>query len=693
MTAGFTSVAFAPLIPWPLIAALALVALVPAGLGIVRRARGAWLRLIALTALALALANPELVREEREPLSDVAILLIDDSPSQQIAPRPEQGAAALKHVRERLARFPDLEVRELRLSAQPETGEDGAPEGTRLFGELARALAEVPRGRLAGVLAITDGQAHDAPASPAGFEIGAPVHVLLTGRRDETDRRLTITQASTYGIVGKSVEVTLRVEDTETGEPAATLRMKVGAGGSEELSVPVGRDHTIKIPIEHRGPIPVELEVASRPGELSLDNNRAVLTVNGVRDRLRVLLVSGQPHPGERTWRRLLKSDPSVDLVHFTILRPPEKDDFTPLEELALITFPTRELFQEKLNDFDLIIFDRYRLRGVLPTLYLEYTADYVRRGGAVLLSEGPEFAGNFSLFKTPLKSVLPAEPTGRVLDEGFRPRVSPTGRRHPVTANLPRGEGERPEWGRWFRQVDAQVLRGSVLMLGPEERPLLVLDRVDRGRVAILLSDQIWLWSRRFEGGGPQAELLRRLAHWLMKEPDLEEDTLSAEVQRGQMTITRRSLDDTDAPVTVTAPSGKSVSAALGHAEDGVGTATLAVSETGIYRLSDGSRTAFAAAGAAYPVELADARATEEKLAPVVAASGGKLAWIADGRLPDLRRYKPGRESAGVNWMGFRANGDYRVTGLSLVPLLPGLLVLALGLGALAFAWRREGR
>ena len=111
-----------------------------------------------------------------------------------------------------------------------------------------------------------------------------------------------------------------------------------------------------------------------------MQNNRAIAVIEGIRDRLRVLLVSGEPHPGERTWRNLLKADASVDLVHFTILRPPEKQDGTPIKELALIAFPTRELFVDKLDQFDLIIFDRYRRQAVLPMAYLHNVADYVPR-------------------------------------------------------------------------------------------------------------------------------------------------------------------------------------------------------------------------------------------------------------------------------------------------------------------------
>ena len=137
----------------------------------------------------------------------------------------------------------------------------------------------------------------------------------------------------------------------------------------------------------------VELEVAPIADELTTRNGKAVVAIEGVRDKLRVLLVSGEPHPGERMWRNLLKSDANVDLVHFTILRPPEKAvDGTPINELSLIAFPVADLFGRKIKDFDLIIFDRYSSQAILPRFYLDNIVAYVREGGALLMAEGPAF-------------------------------------------------------------------------------------------------------------------------------------------------------------------------------------------------------------------------------------------------------------------------------------------------------------
>ena len=668
---------------------LAAVGLGLAGVAMVKGGSGWALRALALAVLVAALANPLAVREEHEPLRDVALIVVDRTSSQGVGERRAETAAALKSIDEGLARFEDLEVRTIEIT------DDGAGDkGTRLFGDLAQAAGEIPRQRFAGAVLITDGQIHDVPAATP---VPGPVHVLLTGKPGESDRRLVIEQAPGYGIVGKEVTIRYRVEDRRAektkgfGANLARVRMRYDDNQEKIAQTPVGKSEQFTYTLDHAGPTVVELEVDTAAGELSTLNNRTLVNINGVRDRLRVLLVSGQPHAGERTWRNLLKSDPSVDLIHFTILRPPEKDDFTPLRELALIAFPIQELFETKLQEFDLIVFDRYVVRDVLPPSYLRNIVNFVKEGGALLLAVGPEFASLRSLYQTPLGKVMPAAPTGKVLERGFWPRLTDIGYRHPVTAGLPRNGTETPEWGRWFRQIEAVPKTGRVLMQGLDGKPLLLLDRIGKGRVAQILSDHIWLWARGFEGGGPQAELLRRLAHWLMKEPDLEEEGLKAEIRDGRLIVIRRSLQEETPEITVTTPSGMTRTLPL-EKDGGATRAVLDVKETGLYKVTDGTQTALATEGALNPLELQDLRASADRVLGVVKASGGGIHWIANG-VPELRRTRPGRDSAGHGWIGFIANKSFVVSGLAQVPLLPGFLVLILVMGGMMMAWYREGR
>jgi hypothetical protein len=691
---GQLSIGWAPLLPWPVVTALAVVALATVALAMWRRAPGVWWRAAAAAALVAALANPSLVKEQRAALDDVVLVVVDESPSQDIAPRPEQSEAALAHLTQALERLENTDVRVVRAGG---SGLGRDEQGTRLFTALRQGLSEVPRQRVAGVLMISDGQIHDVPETLEALGFDAPLHLLLTGQENEGDRRIAVTQAPRFGIVGRKQPLTIRIDDLPGAEPGglAQVEIRQDGGPPKVLQLPTGRESEVEFELSHRGPSVLEIEVAPGPRELSLANNRTAVQVNGVRDRLRVLLVSGEPHAGERAWRNILKSDPAVDLVHFTILRPPEKNDGTPIRELSLIAFPTRELFEVKLDEFDLIIFDRYRRRGVLPSIYLENIARYVEEGGALLEAVGPTFATPLSLFRTPLGRVLPGEPSGSILEQGYRPALTELGWRHPVTADLPEAgtdASKAPTWGRWFRQIEAHPNRGVVVMDGAEGRPLLILDRVGEGRVAQFLSDHMWLWSRGFEGGGPQAELLRRVAHWLMREPDLEEEDLRASVAGGQLEVVRRSLAEELPEIEVTLPSGERRSLALEPGRGGRASGLLPVTETGLYRVTDGLKTALAAVGPLNPIEFEDLRATAEPLTPVIEASGGAVVRVAGERLPSLRKIKPGRDRHGRGWIGVQAQGGYVVTGVLQVPLLPAVLVLLLVLGSALLAWWREG-
>jgi hypothetical protein len=684
-----TRLAFDPHIPLSLLAALIAAAVLITIFGLWRGARGTLMRGLAFAILLFALAGPILVKETRAPLPDVVAVVMDRSQSMGVGERQAQADAALAKLRQELRRQPNLVVRETSVTTTT-TGENN---GTQAFAALNNALADVPPSRIAGAIMITDGQVHDAPDK---LSTRTPLQVLITGNRGERDRKLTVTNAERFAIVGQSAQMVLRVDD-----------FGGGGGGNAEVSiavdgkklgtrvVQVGQDTSLKIPVTHEGENIVELAAAPGPSELTLQNNRAVVSISGVRDHLRVLLISGEPHAGERVWRNLLKSDPSVDLVHFTILRPPDKQDATPIEELSLIVFPTRELFLEKLKSFDLVIFDRYGEAGILPMAYFENIANYVEDGGALLVSSGPEFASDQSLYHTPLASVLPAQPSGEILAQKFKPLVTSIGLAHPVTRDLPGSNTDnspQPSWGPWYRMIGASNIAGQTVMSGPGNRPLLVLDQVKKGRVAELMSDQIWLWARGFEGGGPQAELLRRLAHWLMKEPELEAENLSASVVDGEMVVTRRTMAPAAQPVQMTMPSGRQLTIPLSKIEPGLWRGSVKVNELGLYRLTDGTMSAVTAAGPLNPKEVADMRATSDILEPLAKASGGSVHWLTDGAV-SVRRVAPAQTAHGSNWIGLRRNSAYRVTSLEQQPLLPAWAALLLVVGSLLLAWRIEGR
>lgn len=686
------SIELAPLLPTPALIAAGIAAALVIILCIVAKAPGRIWRIIAASFLMVLLLRPTLVSELREPLKDIAVVAVDRSPSTEIAGRSAQINQALSQLRERLKAYSKtLEIKEfdIRHDSVSDSG-----DGTLLYSRLAEAFADIPKDRAAGAIILSDGQVHDMPSSLDNAPIDVPVHLLLAGAPDMQDRRLVVVNAPAYGIVGKAVTVNLRVDDPSS-DSAVPARMIIRRDGKDflEKTLSTGKETPISITIEHGGPTVLEFIVERGPNELTVENNRAVLSINGVRDRLRVLLVSGEPHPGERTWRNFLKSDPSVDLVHFTILRPPEKQDGTPINELSLISFPTHELFEVKLEEFDLVIFDRYRRRGVLPPVYLQNIVDYVEKGGALLEAVGPSFAGPYSIYRTPLGKLLPGEPSGNVVEEPFKPEITSLGHRHPVTAGLTATTGnQKPKWGRWLRQIDVTVKRGNILMTGAASKPLLVLDRFGKGRVAQFNSDHIWLWARGFEGGGPQAELLKRLAHWLMKEPDLEEDDLRMVFDGKRLQIERRQLEESDTPdVELTGPDGKKRRVTLENASGGRATAQIPADRGGLYTVRDRTRTALTAVGALNPKEFADLRSTREKVGPLVEKTGGQSLWLQDQSI-DVRRVRRGHSTSGAGWLGLWRNESYIITGVRRTSLLPPLIALILAAGLIAMAWKREG-
>ncbi len=679
---------YEPLLPWWAIATIAGAGLILLATMAFARTRGLLLRALSLVLIVGALANPTLRNEQRQALNDIAVIVVDRSLSQEAGNRTAQTDTALAQMRIDIGKLPNTELR----TVEVRSGITAEDDGTRAFSALNRALSDIPPERFAGAVMITDGQVHDVPPDIAKSGLGGPLHAVITGGAKERDRRVVITQAPRFGIVGKEQIVKFRVEDVNGDGAAIDVIVKHGRDQSESLTVQAGAEVEFPITIDHGGQNITEIAAAPVDEEISLQNNRAIALTEGIRDRLRVLLISGQPHSGERTWRNLLKADASVDLVHFTILRPPEKQDGTPIKELALIAFPTRELFVEKLDEFDLVIFDRYRKQAVLPMAYLANVVDYVNNGGAVLVSAGPDFAAEDGLYTTPLADILNAAPSGEIIDGGFKPLITAKGQRHPVTRNLPGGAGETPTWGRWLRIVDAAITSGEVVMSGPDDKPLLVLSRTGEGRVAQLLSDQGWLWARGFEGGGPATELLRRMAHWLMKEPDLEEEALGGAQSGKQMVIERHTMAEKAEPVTVTLPSGKTETIPLTEQSPGLFQGRMEITEPGLWRLSDGALEAVAAAGSADAREASDIVATDTKLRPATEALGGSIAWAEDG-IPSIAKVAAGRTMAGSGWLGLKANNAYRVTSVSEVPLFATLLSLGVLLLLTSTMWYREGR
>ena len=677
------SVIFSPLLPLPVIGLAALVVVLFTAIALIRGLSGWALRGLGALLVVGALVQPMYQSEDRTPLKDIVVLLIDQSASQTLLDRARTTENRTTEIEAALAARPNTQVHRIEVNDGPDD------TGSLLMTALSEQLSKLPSERIAGIILLSDGLLHDLELAP---ELPAPLHLMLSGKKSDWDRRVTVKNAPAFAILDEEITLTLRIEDS--GAAPATpvivpLIISVDGGPPQSYQVPLNQDLSLPITLPHAGRNIIQFETPKVAGELTDRNNSALVQINGVRDRLRVLLVSGQPHAGGRIWRNLLKSDSAVDLVHFTILRSPNKQDGVPVDELSLIPFPTRELFMEKIHDFDLIIFDRYKRRGILPALYLDNVVDYVRNGGAVLVAAGPDFASANSLYRSPLSNILPAEPTARVITKPLRPKLTAVGQKHPVTANL---SSDKTEWGRWLRQIEVTQKSGHILMSGADERPLLILDRQGEGRLALLASDHAWLWHRGFEGGGPQRELLRRLAHWMMKEPDLEEETLTARAYGDGLKIIRQSLQDNIAPVTVTSPSGNKSLLNLKQTAPGRFEADLQTDELGLYRLIGDGQSSVVGLGPTAPREFEHTIATAELLKPLITSTGGGVIRMT-AALPGLRDVRPGRKAAGRGWIGLTPRKAFETRDITQLALLPPWLVLLLIAGLITAGWLREGR
>ena len=651
------------------------------------KASGNIYRFLFLLLIVLSIANPVITSEQRESISDTVAVILDLSPSQNINNRKDLALKTYEELKDKLNNIQNINTR-----FQTVKGD----KGTNIFGPLSALIGDVPSNRIAGAIIITDGQIQDVPEiNKLNFE--APINFLITGNKNEYDRRLIIEESPRFGIVGEEVAIKLKIEDKSSETPNALVSINVNNEKTQSKAVAIGESVNITLPLERAGITTLNIEVEKGKNELTLKNNQAIININAVRERLKVMLISGEPNMGLRNWRNLLNSDPSVDLVHFTILRPPNKQDLTPVGELSLIPFPTRELFQLNLNEFDLIIFDQYHLRGILPQYYLKNIIEYVVTGGALLDMAGPTYAGPYSLSLSPLQSILPTEPTGEIITQEFIPKLTAQGIRHPVTANLKNisYSENNNQWGPWYRMVEGITVNGDVLLEGPERRPLLVLNRIGQGRVAQILSDQSWVWTKSNLNKGPQADLLRRLVHWLMKEPDLEENELSAKFENNSLFITRNSLIPDEKPIIVINPKNQQSILELQDLGNGKQIAQILEPISGIWKLQSGNSTVSIIIGNYNSTEYLDVRATELKIDKLIEINSGSINWINEknNNFIPLINYKTKKQLKNNNNINLHKNEQFYIKSIDQIPLSPWYFTLILSILLLFISWYKEAK
>ena len=417
---------------------------------------------------------------------------------------------------------------------------------------------------LGGLVIVSDGA--DTTGLPPGLTtdlrerlkaLGAPqpvpVHTVVIGADDDfkdvvleraiADEFAFVRNPMTVEVVirqrgytGTTLPLTLAEDGVVVGRTDILLADK-GTGADGELRA------TFTFTPQRAGKRLYTVQAPVLDGEAIAENNRLDFTVKLIRDRIRVLQVAGRPSWDERFVRRLLKENPSVDLISFFILRSTTDISGAANNELSLIPFPTKELFTEQLSTFDVVIFQDFNYRPYNMGIYLQNVADYVKNGGGFLMMGGDLSFSEGDYAETPLADVLPVtlRPGHGHLDtEDFTPVLTDVGRRHPITdvagtvdaaaanpfAQLPQLQG---------LNLVAGLREGATALLthpfqngdNGAPQPVIAVKDVDKGRSVAIMTDTTWHWSLPQVGlgsgrGDAHRKLLANTLRWLIRDPEL---------------------------------------------------------------------------------------------------------------------------------------------------------------------------
>lgn len=521
------------------------------------------LGILAVYAIGLQVT---LVREAFEEVAGGTALLIDDSRSMTLAGSGGERSDAVRALIRKWQKDDRIEPLVYRFGSDArgaiweglDEAYDPSEDETDIRKGLTTVLERVADQEIGSVVVITDGADPDFRADSLPLGSSAPaIHSVVIGGDDQIDDQAI---------------VSLRADSTAYVGVPAVIRADVRAVGrfrSEELSVQLWHDKRLMqeqlVPLDAEGRGTVTFEVLPKhPGrafyrlvipvhaddEVPQNNERAALLRVG-RDRVRVLLVAGRPSWDVRFLRDFIKRDGSIDLISFFILRAPSDLAGAPTNELALIPFPTDELFREHLGSFDVVVFQNFDFAPYEMEPYLARIRDYVKRGGSFLMIGGDHSFSLGGYVGTPIEEVLPVKlPSGDgVITGSYRPKPTRQLMRHPIVALGPDPNLTRRTWQALPPLHGANATAGAkegaqVLLQHPRVRlpngaplPILVVGDEDRGRVAAMMTDASWKW--RFASddttvGSDEYELFwDRLVRWLTRDPLLEPARISTDRDR----------------------------------------------------------------------------------------------------------------------------------------------------------------
>ena len=682
---------------------------------IINKSSGIFLRLSLFILLIFLILKPGYRIEKMKNENDIVTFVIDKTKSQKISKRIEEIDIVFQKMLSELTKYKDLDILEIIIDNNKVTKRYGSLQeiinnsvreevinkmtnSTEIINNLENNINEYPSQRVSSVFILTDGQIHDLKSNVAFEKFDVPIYFLLIGEQKVDDRKVSIISHPEFGYLDENINIQVIANDFKSDEKA-TLELSIHNGIKLEKKIIVKNNevNNIKLKLKRHGPNFIKVSTPKRDGELSELNNSQLINISGVRKKLRVLLISGAPYMGTRVWRNFLKSDTSVELIHMTVLRPPEKNDNTPLDELSLIPFPIKELFEEKLDNFQLIIFDNFEGKKVLTPLYFQNLIRFVDEGGAILEITGPAYNSKSSLFRTEIGRILPGIPSGKVIRKEFKPRLTNLGKKHPITDSLFKNNFE---YGSWFEMNDILEVDSDsqVLLSGLNNKPLLAVKKVNNGRVAQIYSHNIWLWSKTESNkGGPYNQLIKNLAHWLMKEPTLEENKLKLKVLNDSILIEKSFLIDPKSEklnLTIIDPDGKKYKRNLIKTENKYTTA-FRFKKNGFYLIYDGDNEKGIFTNNQDKKEFQDFHLTDKIINETeISNVFTKAVWVSDYNYPSFK------ESSKVNasyindkvFYLLRNKNSY-IEELENKQIFNPLIVLLIIMVLFYFCWKEESK
>ncbi len=647
-----------------------------------------FLRVCIFLIFLLLITNPMINSMKKKYYNDILIVLYDKTQSVVETKKTRQLLEVKEKIENNIKKLEKLEVVEIEVDNLNNLNNEKID--TKIITKLQKTFEKFEKNRVAGVIIVTDGVIHDLEKIESDFE-DIPMHFFLLGKKNERDRSIITESIPEYALVGKPINFIFKIIDGKFEEDIEATFILDGVEVFSETFAP-NINHQINLPISHAGENLLEIKISNHPDEITFANNYKVFKINGIHEKLRVMLISGEPNMGLRNWRNILNSDPSIELLHFTILRPPSKRDLTPVRELALIPFPSQELFSADISKFSLIILDQYTLQGILPKKYLDNIVDYVINGGAILNISGQEYLGDRSLSNSPLANILPAKPES-FSTKSFIPTLTNLGKRHPITNTL-ENSYKNKKWGKWFSFIKTNQASGQTLMTA-NSHPLLIINEVSDGRIAQILSDQGWVWKKDRENKGPLLKLLRNIIHWLLKTPEFQENYLEVFKNGDLITLNLNSLYQGNTKAIITNPMGKEISVLMKDNKNGSLIGTFESNEYGKFSLNVNDIKKDFFLGVSNSIELERVRSSDFLIDSFFKKNKNYIystTWLGSD-IPTILKVYSKNNIAGKNWVGLLEKKVKKNDIFVKKEFINWLLVMPLLLLLLFMCWFRENK